>query len=106
MNTVPETLQEDAEKIREKQFEIGLQVGYYRGRQDASVRIILAQLKRRQIRVRKASRTLIYSLCPELLEELGLAILDFRDEKELSGWLQKKAAEPDATRIPFEQWFK
>lgn len=82
----------------EKGLQKGLQKGLKQGRQEGrktgkregKAELLLRMLARRFGRLSKTLRGRITGLSPELLDRLGEAIFDLRDQKALAGWLDEQ----------------
>ena len=83
--------QEWLKEGREKGIQEGIQKGRKEGIREGAAALTLRLLRRRVGRIDAPTRQRILSLSAKELQELGLALLDFSSQKDLSAWLAKRA---------------
>ena len=81
-------LEEGLEKGMEKGMEKGLAVGMEQGRRREASALALRLLERRCGPLSAATTARIETLSRAQLEELALALLDFRSAEDLQAWLE------------------
>ena len=96
MSTVAqEWLKEGREKGIQVGIQKGIQKGIKEGRKEGiregAAALTLRLLRRRVGRIDAPTRQRILRLSAKELQELGLALLDFSSQKDLSAWLAKRA---------------
>ena len=87
MSTVAKELRAEARQEGRQQ---GHREGRQEGQQEGMVKLTLVLLQQRLGRISAAIRRKIVSLSSEKLEELGLALIEFRTQKDLSNWLARQ----------------
>lgn len=75
------------QKILQEGVRQGLQQGQQIGRQEGETALIILQLQRRLGSVDSTTQEQIRNLSSAKLEQLGEALLDFSDARDLAAWL-------------------
>ena len=77
------------ETSRQEGRQEGMEEGRREGIQQGEAKLVLRQLKRRLGDIPESIQETIKGLSVEKLEELGIALLDFKSQSDLITWLTK-----------------